>query len=181
MREELTKIEKIAIDAFYKTGLVYYGIDASPAPSLEKEGSIGFAFEELSEVEYFGSHGTLAVSSFITDELKRLPVKLCGYSGLMLPVCEDAGLSKRYSEGKFTVKELLLYSSVCGCGIDTLPVPYSTRTEVIEKLLLDVVFLSIKLDKPLSVRLLPVKGKDGGQWTDFKSEYLTDTKIFKIN
>ena len=176
MSENLSKIEKVAFDISYKTGLVYYGIDSSPAPSLEKEGSIGFAFEEIDFVERFGSSGTLSVAAIITDGVRNLPIKQCGYSGLMLSVCEDRGVAKRYGEGNFSVKELLLYSSVCGCGIDTLPIPYDTDEEVIERLLFDVASLSLKLDKPLSVRLLPVKGDK----TNFKSPYLIDTKVFRL-
>jgi hypothetical protein len=37
----------------------------------------------------FGGPGSLSVSSLITSVLKGLPLKLTGYCGLMLAVCED--------------------------------------------------------------------------------------------
>jgi hypothetical protein len=37
----------------------------------------------------FGGPGSLTVSSLITSVLKRLPLRLTGYCGLMLAVCED--------------------------------------------------------------------------------------------
>lgn len=35
----------------------------------------------------------------------------------MLPIMEDAGLAKRFAERTYSVQEVLLYSTVCGCGL----------------------------------------------------------------
>jgi hypothetical protein len=40
-------------------------------------------------VTLFGSPGSVTVSSMVTQVLKGLPLKLTGYCGLMLAVCED--------------------------------------------------------------------------------------------
>jgi uncharacterized protein (UPF0210 family) len=49
---------------------------------------------------------------------------LCtGYCGLMLAVCEDAGLAAAAAAGAVGVSQLLQLSAVCGCGLDTVPVP----------------------------------------------------------
>jgi hypothetical protein len=40
-------------------------------------------------VKSFGAAGSLAVSGLITEVLKALPLRLTGYCGLMLAVCED--------------------------------------------------------------------------------------------
>src|SRR5437899_12428326 len=69
----------------------------------------------------FGAPSTLAGCAAITDVLKGLRIKMCGYSGLMLPVLEDPVLARRASEGRFSVRDLLLYSSVCGTGPDVVP------------------------------------------------------------
>lgn len=73
----------------------------------------------------FGSQGTLTISALITRVLKNLKVKTCGYSGLMLPICEDLGLATRANEETYNLSNILLYSSVCvcGCGFDTVPIP----------------------------------------------------------
>ena len=42
-------------------------------------------------------------------------------AGLMLPVLEDPVLAKRAGEGRYGVQDLLLYSSVCGTGLDVVP------------------------------------------------------------
>ena len=98
----------------------------------------------------------------------------------MLPVCEDVGLAQRASEGTYGIKELLLFSAVCGCGLDTVPIPGDVSVEKLESILLDVASLSIKLDKPLSARLLPVPGKSAGEMVDFGSQYLVPCRIFDV-
>jgi uncharacterized protein (UPF0210 family) len=38
----------------------------------------------------------------------------------MLPVMEDPVLASRAAEGCYTLRDLLLFSTVCGVGIDTV-------------------------------------------------------------
>ena len=78
-----------------RTGWRYLGIDVSPAPGLEA--SIGEAIELLTGAP-FGAPSTLAACAAITEVLKGLDVRTCGYSGLMLPVLEDPVLARRASE-----------------------------------------------------------------------------------
>lgn len=175
--EHLIKLEATASKLSQEFQISYQGIDASLAPSLDKTHSIADAYEQLG-LGKFGHSGTLAISALITRVIKQIPVKLCGYSGLMLPVCEDVGLAKRASEGTYNLTDLLLYSSVCGCGLDTVPLPGNISVEQIEAILLDVASLAIKLDKPLSARLFPIPGKQAGEMTEFNSPYLVECKIF---
>ena len=176
---ELSKIENIAKEVSHKLKIEYRGIDASLAPSLKKDESIAFAYEKLG-FGNFGSNGTLTISAIITKVLKNLSAKTCGYSGLMLPVCEDYGLAERANEETYTLTNLLLYSAVCGCGLDIVPLPGDIAVENIEAILLDVATLAITLNKPLAARLLPVPGKAAGKKTDFNSPHLIDCKIFKV-
>ena len=101
----------------------------------------------------------------------------CGYSGLMLPVCEDAGLAKAFSEGRVGITELLCLSSVCGIGIDTLPVPGNLGCKSISHILADTLALAKRWNKQLSCRLLPCPGKEAGEKTDFRSPYLVDATL----
>lgn len=155
----------------------YLGIDASPAPG-KGEASIGAAIEALSGVP-FGSAGTLAACAAITDVLKHLGVKTCGYSGLMLPVLEDPVLARRAAEGRYSVRELLLYSSVCGTGLDVVPLPGDTTTERVAALVGDMAALSVKLSKPLSARLFLIPGKAAGELAHFDDPFLTDSVVLK--
>ncbi len=177
--EETKKVADLAEKISKDSCIKYNGIDVSLNPGLEKHESIAFAYEKLGFGK-FGNQGTLTISAIITRVLKNLSVKRCGYSGLMLPVCEDRGLATRANEETYNITNLLLYSSVCGCGLDTVPIPGDTPVEKIEATLLDMATLAIQLDKPLSARLFPVPGKKAGEMTSFKSPYLIDCKIFKI-
>lgn len=177
--EELKKIQDMAERISEDHKIKFAGIDVSLAPSLDKNENIAFAYEKLG-LGKFGQSGTLVISALITRVLKKLPVKKCGYSGLMLPVCEDFGLAQRANERTYNLANLLLYSAVCGCGLDTIPLPGNISIEKIEAILLDVAALAIALNKPLSARLLPVPGKKAGEMTAFNSPYLVDCKIFEI-
>jgi uncharacterized protein len=157
-----------------ESGLVFGGIDLSPAPLGED--SIVSALE-LSGYGPIGSSGTVALSAAITAALKGTTLSTCGYCGLMLPVLEDATLGQRWEEGLVSTHELLLYSAVCGTGLDTVPLPGDTAATEIASLLCDVATLALRLNKPLSARLFPVPGKKAGQRTEFTSPYLTNTLV----
>src|SRR5262249_17224564 len=146
-------------------------IDVSPAPL--KGASIGEAIEALMH-KPFGSAGTLEACAAITDVLHNLNVKRCGYSGLMLPVLEDPVLAQRAAEGRYGVRELLLYSSVCGTGLDVVPLPGDPAADQMARLIRDVAALSVKLHKPLSARLFPIPGKKAGERAVFDDPFLTD-------
>ena len=150
------------------------GIDLSPAPMGED--SIAAAME-LCGYGPPGTPGTLAVAAALTAALRSTGLPTCGYCGLMLPVLEDAVLGRRWAEGLLSAHELLLYSSVCGTGLDTLPLPGDVTVEEIAGLLLDVASLALRLNKPLSARLFPVPGKHTGDRTEFTSPYLTNTVV----
>jgi uncharacterized protein (UPF0210 family) len=155
----------------------YLGIDASPAPG--KDASIGAAIEALTGLP-FGSAGTLAGCAAITDVLKRLRVQTCGYSGLMLPVLEDPVLARRAAEGRYSVRELLLYSSVCGTGLDVIPLAGDVAVDRVAALIGDVAALAVKLAKPLSARLFPVPGKAVGDVAHFDDPFLTDCVVLRL-
>jgi len=156
------------------SGLVFGGIDLSPAPLGED--SIVSAIE-LCGYGPIGSAGTVAVAAALTSALKSTEMPTCGYCGLMLPVLEDAILGQRWEQGLVTTHELLLYSAVCGTGLDTLPLAGDTDITEIAHLLRDVATLALRLNKPLSARLFPVPGKMAGQRTEFTSPYLTNTLV----
>jgi uncharacterized protein len=155
-------------------GLSFGGIDLSPAPLGED--SIVSALE-VSGYGPIGSSGTVALVAALTSALKGTRLPTCGYCGLMLPVLEDATLGQRWEEGLVTTHELLLYSAVCGTGLDTVPLPGDTEPTEIARLLCDVATLALRLNKPLSARLFPVPGKKSGQRTEFTSPYLTNTLV----
>lgn len=170
----LKAIEAVAQNAEKTTRWSYVGMDVSPAPL--REVSIGTAIENFTGAP-FGSSGTLTAAAVITRVLKDLPVQLTGYSGLMIPILEDATLSKRWGEGRLTIDDLLAYSSVCGTGLDTVPLPGDVSEEQVAKIIGDMATLAFRLQKPLSARLMPIKGKKAGDKTTFDDPYLVNTTI----
>jgi len=160
------------------SGWTYDGIDVSAAPGLNA--SIGRAIETYTH-QPFGSPSTLGACALITDVLKGLDIKKCGYSGLMLPVIEDPVLAKRAEEGRYTIGELLLFSSVSGTGLDVVPIAGDVPQEVIEGILTDVAALSLKYTaKALSARLFPIPGKKAGDRVSFQNPNLTETTVMEI-
>ena len=177
MEVEGQKIVALAETLAQEWGIKFVGIDVSPAPMGDE--SIAYAMEQQLP-GYFGERGTLTVAAGLTQTLQSLDLPLCGYSGLMLPVLEDVGLGARSEAGYFNLDSLLLYSSVCGTGLDTIPIPGDASTAQIAAILTDVAALSIQLNKPLSVRLFPVPGCNADCTTEFDSPYLTNTTVMQI-
>ncbi len=159
------------------TGWAFVGVDPTPAPLADV--SIGAAMETYTGGK-FGSSGTLTAALAITTAVKAVPVKQIGYSGLMVPVMEDKLLAQRWAEGAYNTDDLLAYSAVCGTGLDTVPFPGDMPEEQIARVLGDVASLAWKWHKPLSARLLPVKGKKAGDSTEFHDQYLFNTTLHTL-
>ncbi|MGB8647150.1 MAG: DUF711 family protein [Anaerolineae bacterium] len=161
------------------TELAFTGIDFSLAPYPSEARSLGTAFERLTGAP-FGAHGTLFTAAFITDCLRRAKYPRAGFSGLMLPVLEDWTLAARSRENLYSLDSLLLYSTVCGTGLDTVPLAGDTTQGAIAALLLDLAALSVKLDKPLTARLIPVPGLKAGDVTTFNFEWFSNARAFEV-
>jgi hypothetical protein len=156
--------------------LRFGGIDFSLAPFPEADRSIGHAIEKLG-VEAFGGNATLFAVAFTTRVLEEARFPRCGFSGLLLPVLEDQIIARRSAEDLFTLDSLLLYSAVCGTGLDTIPLPGDTSGEELAAILLDVATLAVVADKPLTARLMPIPGKKAGDVTDFDFPYFANARI----
>ena len=172
--ENLTTVVALGQQYAMDQDMVFGGIDLSPAP-LGDDSIAGVL--EMFGYGHIGAPGTVAVAAALTHALKNTGFPTCGYCGVMLPVLEDAVLGKRWREGLLHVHQLLLYSAVCGTGLDTIPLAGNTHEEEIARLLLDVATLAARLQKQLSARLFPVPGKQAGELTTFTSPYLTNTVV----
>jgi hypothetical protein len=157
-------VEAAALKAAKGSGWTYAGIDPTPAPGGTV--SIGTAIESFTGAP-FGSPGTETASGIITRAVKAVPVKQTGYSGLMIPVLEDAQLTRRWTEQTYGLDSILAYSAVCAGGVDTVPLAGDTSEDAIAAIVGDVSTLAFKWNKPLAVRLLPSPGKKTGEMTEF--------------
>src|SRR5271167_26370 len=169
-----SEAEAIAKNFSRESGWDYLGLDPTPAPAGDI--SIGAAIEAYTG-HPLGSSGTLSTAFLITTAVRSVAAKQVGYSGLMLPVLEDQRLAQRWSEGRISLDAFLAYSSVCAAGLDTVPLPGDVSEEQIARILGDVASLAFKWHKPLSARLLPVRGKRAGEESDFDDPYLTNATI----
>jgi uncharacterized protein (UPF0210 family) len=161
-------------------GAQFRGLDFSLAPFPEERLSLGTAFERLG-VPAIGLHGSLAAAAIITECIQRAEFARTGFCGLMMPVLEDSTLAARAAEGTLTVKDLLLYSAVCGTGLDTVPLPGDTTSEQIVPLLLDLCALALRLDKPLTARLMPIPGAAVGEPTTFDFGYFANSRVMALD
>jgi uncharacterized protein len=125
-------------------------------------------------------HGSLAAAAILTEAIERADFPHTGFSGFMQPILEDSILAQRAADGTLTVKDALLYSAVCGTGLDTIPLPGDTTSEQLVPLLLDLCALALRLDKPLTARLMPIPGKKAGEETNFDFAFFAQSKIMNL-
>jgi uncharacterized protein (UPF0210 family) len=128
-----------------------------------------------------GKSGAVAAAALLTQVLDEGKWKKTGFNGMMLPVLEDAVLAQRSSQGVLSIQDLLLYSAVCGTGLDTVPLPGSATADQLSAVLLDVAALSLRLNKPLTARLMPIPGKQAGDPTAFDFAYFANGGVMALN
>lgn len=176
VEDQAQKIAKAAKKTSGLRGVRFAGIDFSLAPYPEAARSLGTALERLTGGAV-GEAGTLAAAAFIADTLDRTKFQHTGFSGMFFPLFEDAVLAARAAEGYLTLTDLLLYCSVCGTGLDTVPLPGDTSPAALAAILLDVAALALRLNKPLTVRLMPLPGKQAGDEAKFDFAYFAPARV----
>lgn len=180
MESHARAMEVVAQKLAESHSLRFGGIDFSLAPFPEEQRSLGTALERLG-VPAVGLHGSLAAAAFLTDSVDRARYPRAGFSGLFLPVLEDAVLARRAAEGKLSVNDLLLLSAVCGTGLDTVPLPGDVDADELAAVLLDIAALACRLDKPLTARLMPIPGKRAGDLTSFDFSYFATSRVLALD
>lgn len=176
-------IDGIAIDISNEIGTEYSGLDMSLAP-FPDEGVSVVGILKLLGLEEIGANGSLFFTSFLTDLLKeiitRYNLKATGFNGVMYSLLEDQQLCEANNKKLLSIDSLILYSSLCGCGLDMVPVPGNILEEELASIILDVASLSIRLDKPLGVRILPIPNGFTNEYTQFDMDFLTNTRILDV-
>ena len=166
--------EKIAT----KNRIGFNGIDFSPAPYPSPEKSIGTAFEKLN-FEYFGAPGSLLGVALIKSAIPKQN-KVIGFSGFMPSVLEDFTIANSLSENRFNLDTLLLYATICGTGLDCVPLPGDVTERELFYILLDLCTISLRLNKPLTARLMPIPERNAGDPVNFDFEYFAPSKVMEI-
>jgi uncharacterized protein (UPF0210 family) len=169
---------QVADELVARSGFRFVGIDFSLAPYPDAARSIGAAIEHALGAP-LGNHGTLLATAVLTDCLQRARFPRTGFCGVMFPVLEDATLAAR--SPRLTLNDLLLYASVCGTGLDTVPLPGDTSEDALAAILLDLAALAVKLNKPLTARLMPIPGLSAGDMTSFDFEYFAPARVLAVH
>jgi uncharacterized protein (UPF0210 family) len=179
VREQVNRLLAVTGQLSVEFVVEFTGMDFSPAPYPAAGRSLGAGIEALG-LGALGSGGSLAAAAFLADALDAGDWPRAGFNGLMLPVLEDATLAQRAAEGSLTIQDLLLYSAVCGTGLDTVPLPGDSSAEQLSALLLDLAALAVRLGKPLTARLMPIPGKQAGDPVDFDFEYFAKGRVMAL-
>lgn len=170
--DELTPIADRLSEQF---DIRFGGLDFSLAPFPEDSQSLGGALESLGS--QFGGSGLVASASLIMNAVESADFPRAGFCGLMLPILEDSVLAARAAEGRLSMNDLLLLSAVCGTGLDCIPLPGDIQTDILRDILLDVAALALRLDKPLTARLMPFPNKQAGDTLEFDFPYFANSRV----
>ncbi len=179
LEENAHSLVRVADLLKFKHQIRFGGIDFSLAPFPERSRSSGAAAEAMG-VPRVGLHGSLAAAAILTGAIDQAKFPHTGFCGYFQPVLEDAVLAERAADGTLTIKDMLLFSAVCGTGLDTVPLAGDVTTGQLSALLLDVCALALRLDKPLTARLMPIPGKQAGDKTEFDFGYFANSRVMKL-
>jgi uncharacterized protein (UPF0210 family) len=179
IEREAGRLVSVAHRIQQEFGVAFGGIDFSLAPFPEASRSLGTAIEALG-VQRVGGHGSLFAAAILAECVDRAAFPRCGFSGLMFPVLEDATLARRAAEGLLAVNDLLLYSAVCGAGLDTLALPGDASVDELTALLLDLAALAVRSDKPLTARLMPLPDLKAGDPVTFDFPYFAHSRVLAL-
>ena len=171
LHEELFKLDKKCQELSAMIEVPFLGMDWSLAPLPNSNVSVCDLIEKIAGVP-IGSPGILNSIESMTQSIK-LPmdsVNSAGFIGVMLSVLEDDVLANRFSSGHVSINDLLLYSSVCGCGLDMIPIAGNLSHSSLSNLASDVGSMAFRLNK-LGVRMLTMHGKRIGEKTDFYHDF----------
>jgi hypothetical protein len=172
-------LETVAHRVAEDLGWPYRGADFSLAPYPDDRNSIGACLESMG-VEATGRPGTVVGAALLTSALQQADFERAGFNGLFLPVLEDATLAARASSGDLRLEDLLLASTVCGTGLDTVPLPGDVEAEELLPHLLDLATLALRLDKALTARLMPMPGLAAGDGLDFDFPFFAPGRVMDL-
>lgn len=175
-------VEEVGLELERRAGgqFAYRGQDISLAPYPNATDSIALLMEKLG-LAPFGMAGTATLTSRLTRLLKsairQSGVRSAGFNGVMFSPLEDQGISRSMAERPLDMASFMLWSTLCGCGIDMIPVPGNVDARSIGALYADVATLSNQHSKPLGVRILPIPNRRVNQLTQFNHDFLVNTPI----
>lgn len=173
------RLESVAARLETELGWEYGGADFSLATYPDDRNSIGATIESMG-VGCIGHPGSVLGSALLTSAVQRATFRRAGFNGLFLPVLEDTVLAARAGEGELRLEHLLLYSTVCGTGLDTVPLPGDVTADDLLPYLLDLTAIALRLGKPLTARLMPMPGLDSGDRLEFEFPFFASGRVMDL-
>ncbi|MEM9642370.1 MAG: DUF711 family protein [Pseudomonadota bacterium] len=184
LSDRLLEMDAFATALSTETGVAYAGLDASLAPFPDGETSVGRLLELLG-ADPFGAHGTVFLTALLTDCIKtaitKSQVRTTGFNGVMYSVLEDDILARATRRRSINIASLNLLSTMCGCGLDMVPVPGDLLVDDITGIIMDTATLATRLNKPLGVRILPIPDRTINEYTEFNMEFLCDARVLNVS
>ena len=181
---KVTRVGQLfAKEASKRLGVPFGIVDLSLAPTPAVGDSIADIMHEMG-LEYAGAPGTTAALAILNDQVKKGGVMASSYvgglSGAFIPVTEDASMAEAASIGALTLEKLEAMTCVCSVGLDMIAIPGSTPATTIAGIIADEMAIGMVNQKTTAVRLIPVIGKDVGDFAEFGG-LLGEAKIMPVN
>lgn len=173
----------VAMEASARLGVPFGVVDLSLAPTPAVGDSVADILEEMG-LESVGTHGTTAALALLNDAVKKGGVMASshvgGLSGAFIPISEDDGMIKAVQRGSLSIDKLEAMTCVCSVGLDMIAIPGATPASTISAIIADEAAIGVTNNKTTAVRIIPVPGKNVGDWVDFGG-LLGGTTIMPVN
>jgi uncharacterized protein (UPF0210 family) len=145
-------------------------VDLSLAPTPNVGDSVGEILKILG-VDAIGAPGSTAIIAMLNDAVKKggtfASQSVGGLSGAFIPVCEDHALADAVRDESLVLEKLEAMTSVCSVGLDMIAIPGSVDAGTIAAIIADEMAIGMINGKTTAVRLIPVPGKEAGEFVSF--------------
>jgi len=145
-------------------------VDLSLAPTPNVGDSVGEIIQILG-VDAVGAPGSTAIVAMLNDAVKKggafASQSVGGLSGAFIPVCEDQVLANAVRDGNLVLEKLEAMTCVCSVGLDMIAIPGSVDAGTIAAIIADEMAIGMINNKTTAVRVIPVPGKEAGEFVSF--------------
>ncbi len=151
-------------------GIPFGIVDVSLAPTPKVGDSVGEILRIMG-VDAIGAPGSTAIVALLNDAVKKggtfASQSAGGLSGAFIPVCEDAELAEAVKNNTLPLEKLEAMTAVCSVGLDMVAVPGSVDATTIGAIIADEMAIGMINSKTTAVRIIPVPGKEAGDFVSF--------------
>ena len=162
--------ELIGREVSKEMGMDFGIVDLSLAPTPTIGDSVGEIFQILG-VDDVGAPGSTAILAMLNDAVKKGGIfaskTVGGLSGAFIPVMEDSVLADAVGNGSLCLEKLEAMTCVCSVGLDMVAIPGSVDADTISAIIADEMAIGMINQKTTAVRLIPVPGKEVGDYVSF--------------